>query len=179
MKKESANITAQKYEEWIVQAFTKLLKEYSYQEITIKQITDQADISRQTFYRHFKSKEDIIELYSNTLSEEVSTRLNSLEDKSMYNIFYCYFMFWKEHTALLDLLKEANGEYLLSHYYNKSMLQTLNILRPVMPQYDEYSFHLIKSFLLGGLYQTKMQWQANNYKDSPAELATLISQFVC
>ena len=44
----------------LVQAFTQLLKDKNYNDITVNDITELADAGRSTFYRYFKSKADLL-----------------------------------------------------------------------------------------------------------------------
>ncbi len=48
---------------YIVQALFKLMSEYNYEKISVKDIAEKAGVGRATFYRHFKRKEDIILFY--------------------------------------------------------------------------------------------------------------------
>lgn len=48
---------------YIVDALFKLMDDYDYNEIKIVDITQRAGVSRATFYRNFKTKEDIIKYY--------------------------------------------------------------------------------------------------------------------
>lgn len=44
----------------LVQAFSQLIQEKNYSDITVNDITNHADIGRSTFYRYFKSKADLL-----------------------------------------------------------------------------------------------------------------------
>lgn len=48
---------------YIVQALFKLMQEYSYEKINVTDIVQKAGVGRATFYRYFKSKEDVITFY--------------------------------------------------------------------------------------------------------------------
>mgnify|MGYP001642596189 len=39
---------------------------------------------------------------------------------------------------------------------------------------SEREFALIKSFLIGGLYQMKADWYAHGFRESPEEMAALL-----
>ena len=58
--KEKENPIAQRYRAMILDAFMKLTRSVPYHEITILRIVQEADVSRQTFYRPFRSKDDIL-----------------------------------------------------------------------------------------------------------------------
>ena len=48
---------------YIVQALFKLMSEYRYDKISVTDIARKAGVGRATFYRYFKSKEDVILFY--------------------------------------------------------------------------------------------------------------------
>ena len=54
------NTTTEFLKECIADALLKLLQTKNMDEIKVSEITDLADVGRVTFYRHFKSKEDVI-----------------------------------------------------------------------------------------------------------------------
>ena len=46
---------------WIIEALLELLKHKDYHDITVSQIVDKAKLGRRTFYRYFKTKDEVIE----------------------------------------------------------------------------------------------------------------------
>ena len=54
------NPTALHSREWLVDALLSLMEEQNYSKITVKDICNKADLSRQTFYNFFECKDDII-----------------------------------------------------------------------------------------------------------------------
>ena len=57
---ESNNPSAVRSKTEITQALLKLMEEYPYSEITVKQIILTASLARKTFYRNFESKDDVL-----------------------------------------------------------------------------------------------------------------------
>jgi len=55
----------------IYAAFGKLLSEESYASITVKEIIDEANVGRSTFYSHFETKDDLLNAISDDLFEHV------------------------------------------------------------------------------------------------------------
>ena len=58
---ESKDIRVQKTIKTIEDVFLNLIKEKTFTDITIKDICDEAMISRSTFYSHYKDKYDLLE----------------------------------------------------------------------------------------------------------------------
>lgn len=57
----------------ITQATLSLMRKYPFGEITVTMICQEADVSRQTFYRKFKDKTEVIESYFTELSLDFTT----------------------------------------------------------------------------------------------------------
>lgn len=58
--KKSNNPSVIKSQQWLYDSLITLMKEKSFDSITIGEITKNADLDRTTFYRNFRSKEDIL-----------------------------------------------------------------------------------------------------------------------
>ena len=76
---ETANPIALRYRRMILDAFAALTRTTPYGEITILRIVQEADVSRQTFYRHFRSKDEILAATLQRIADGVTERLQSLQ----------------------------------------------------------------------------------------------------
>lgn len=52
-------------------AFRKLAQQYRYHEITVQQLTDEANINRKTFYLHFDSIDDLAESFTTEIADQI------------------------------------------------------------------------------------------------------------
>lgn len=175
---QTGNKVAQRYRQMIVDAFLSLCHTYDYNEITILMIAQEADISRQTFYRHFKTKDDIIYYCLDTLSSDLVQRLRENSHTSIRHILLAYFTFWRDNVSILSLVYSGRIEHLLVRHYNTLMMRELDVLRPYYPNISDKDFTLLKSFLIGGLYQIKYEWYHRNYAETPDELVELLAPFI-
>lgn len=74
MKKD---LRVQKTLQSIDDAIIRLLKEKSFESITIKDISDEAMINRGTFYSHYSDKYELIESFQITLVSDIEALLYS------------------------------------------------------------------------------------------------------
>lgn len=177
MKNSSSRI-ASRYHQKILDAFIALAHEMPYPEITVLRVTQEAKISRQTFYRHFPSKDALLAAMMQKIVDGVTQRLQSLQQPTRKEIFYTYFTFWQQHANFLRLLCEGEAEAWLIKEYGKVMQTQLEILRPHFSSLNEREFYLLKSFLIGGFYQLKYDWCAKNFRESPEVLANFVEKLL-
>ena len=64
----------------ITNAFMQLLKEKSYEEITVTDIAERAQLVRKTFYRNFTGKDEIIECYLQDICKKFIGELEKKTD---------------------------------------------------------------------------------------------------
>lgn len=84
MKKTRKRITEDRF----YNALTALMERKSYEDITISAISDEAGISRMTFYRNFKSKDDILVSHLNSVIEDIKKNFMAGSDLSEKNFWY-------------------------------------------------------------------------------------------
>lgn len=73
---EGNNPTALHSREWLVDALLSLMEERPYPEITVRDICRKADLSRQTFYNFFGSKDAVIRFCVHRCYSEMMERLS-------------------------------------------------------------------------------------------------------
>ena len=67
----------------IYEAFANLINEKDYDEITIQDLLDEANISRSTFYSHYKTKDELLLSISNHIFEHVFSK--SLQEEKTHD----------------------------------------------------------------------------------------------
>lgn len=173
MNKPTQNIQAIRSHKWITDALITLMQNNSFQELTVKEILLEADVSRQTFYRHFTSKEDVLQCYFDELCNDFFRALDSLQVKTIHNIILIYFQYWEQHKEIAALLYTSVGQSILVAEYAKALEVSLSQIRTMLTLEDA-SFTYAKDFIIGGLFSIKKHWIENGTKETPEELAALV-----
>lgn len=85
-----------------------------YSKITIKDIVAGANLTRQTFYHNFETKEDVLLSRLDDHFEGFITYLTKKKAGNWEDIICCFFRYWQEHADFMKLLMKNDLVYLLS-----------------------------------------------------------------
>ena len=104
-----------------------LLKTKAYNDITVKDICEKSQISRTTFYTHYKTKDDFIYSYLNTLLKEAKKKFLKSETLTQAIFLKKMIYFWLSEGQLILMLLGDESAYKLhqvikNHYNNVSKL---------------------------------------------------------
>lgn len=98
------NRMSKQNKEKILKSFFKLLEEKPYSEITIVDISIDASVSRKTFYRLFKNKENLLNTYIDQLLNDWVTYANKKNPQNYEDLITLLFEFWKRYVPQLTIL---------------------------------------------------------------------------
>lgn len=107
--KKSQNPSAVRSRQEISTALLKLMQEYPYAEISVKQIIMETSLARKTFYLNFRSKDDVLESILNELIREYTEALS----KENVDPLTVIFSFCDKNKAFLSLLHKNKMLYFL------------------------------------------------------------------
>ena len=161
----------------IFTAFTSLLAEKNYNQISVQEIIDAADIGRTTFYAHFETKDFLLKELCEELFDHIIGTAMGLPhghyhwdcDCETDSVFLHLLHHLQENDLhILELLSSENNEIFLRYF--KSNLKHL-----ILSQYAEKGFlknaclpeeylvnHISSSFV-----ETVSYWLSHRMKESP------------
>jgi AcrR family transcriptional regulator len=162
-----------------------LLKKIEYRQISISEITYQADVARTTFYSHFKTKDELLMSYIDDIFETFFDKLREQftpdeQVDSSHEIPQILCVEWKKNKAALDLIRSANIDFMIyqrikeNHQrgFQGSPIYSLgNSSNNVLDQY-------IISSISAATYGVLMQWTDNNMLESCEEVAKILNHFI-
>lgn len=162
---------AEQSKEKLVKALLSIMEQYDFKEITITQLSQEAGLSRKTFYRLFKDKEELIHFFFENLYEECMEQIKSRQIQHYWDVVQCYFDFCEERKELLLLLKRNN---LLALLFEGSYHYSFHVFEYVRSQETAEKHSLLLPYLLaysvGGMYSMLIKWIESDMAISSALL---------
>lgn len=173
MRKRKENPISIQSKQWLLDALLTLMEEKDFQSITITELTERACLDRKTFYRNFRSKEDVLFLKFQELCQLYISELHSLSQLSAYAVSKAYF------------------DICISNFHFFALLNRHKLLPLALLKFDEYLPILNEIFLsnpayrhkskyelvyqAGGFWNITIWWLNGGGKETAEEMAEIIS----
>lgn len=150
---------AEQSKEKLSKALLVIMEQYDFKEITITQISQEAHLSRKTFYRLFSSKEDVLTFLFEHLHQECFSQIKSKQVQHYWDVVQLYFDFCEERKPLLFLLRK---HHLLTLLFESSYQYAFRVFEYVRSKEVADTFSLPLPYLLaysvGGMYSMLLKW---------------------
>lgn len=153
---------------YIVEALFRLMNEHEYGKISVTDIAEKAGVGRATFYRYFKSKEEVIEFYfaRNTKEFLFEQRYYPRCKADYVAIARSVFEKFQKNKDRFRLLRRARLEYLYLDFLNKKMTETFRDEYPDQSPYAPYLF-------AGMIFNVSMAWLDRGCTESADRIAEM------
>ncbi len=154
------------------------MNHYDYNQVTITLITQEAGLSRKTFYRLFHHKDEVLELLIKNKIMEFATELQSKEFHQYWDVVQLYFDFWEEHKDFILFLKK---HHLLSKFLEYSYENSIEIFeyvrtKSVIEQFRKPLPYLL-SYAVGGMHNMLLKWLEDDMAISYVKKASRNKKF--
>lgn len=164
MNKTNGKIAEQSREK-IAKALLVTMEQYNFKEITITQISQEAGLSRKTFYRLFTDKESVLSYLFEALYMDCLAQIKSRQVQHYWDVVQCYFDFWEGRRALLLLFKKNN---LLSVLFEGAYKYSFKIFEYIRSKnvMDDFSLPLpyLLAYSVGGMHSMLIKWVEDDMK---------------
>lgn len=170
------NATALQSQQWLGNSLTQLMENLPYQAITIGRICKQADLSRQTFYNVFESKEEVLRFCLRTGYEKQFRRFAERDTISVEEIVGAFAAVVAENQKLLRLMVKNGLEGILA----EEMTQCVSLFagRFVKQAKKDEMLPYAETLLSGALGQLLVYWFRQKMPISIEKLTKLITEFL-
>ncbi|WP_078410145.1 TetR/AcrR family transcriptional regulator [Priestia abyssalis] len=167
-------------------ALTELMEEKGFEGITVRDLTEKADINRGTFYLHYRDKYDLLEQSENEILQEIQEFMKEANPNDIVNanmldeplsFVVKLFEYIKENGRFMKLILGPQGdpafqvklkEFMKVNFHQKiATISKEDMLVPV-----DYLMAYVTSAHLGVI----QQWLAGDMKQSPQEMALTLAK---
>ncbi|NLP16895.1 MAG: TetR/AcrR family transcriptional regulator [Clostridiales bacterium] len=158
------------------ESFINLLEKKDISQITVKEICEDADINRATFYTHYTDVYDLLKKIENELLENVNVYLSQLYHKEVNEtqLTEKIFTYIKENAKLCRLLLSERGDLsfqkkIMILVYDK-IINDLTDNSNISREDAEYVY----SFAITGCVGIVQKWLDEDMKKSPRFMAEMV-----
>ncbi len=164
--------------QWMVDALFTLMREKPFAQIAISDIAARAQLDRRTFYRHFRTKEDVIAYRIRQLSEDFEPLLHRREPLRTKDLALRFFTLCGREKELLRLLYEHKLLPLLLYELNALFPEYHNRYHGAAGIYAPHDEAYALAFHVGGFWNVLLRWLADGMEKPPEELADTVASFL-
>lgn len=156
-------------EAWIVEALLSLMREKPYKDINVTELSERADLSRRTFYRHFKTVDEVMDFHMQNICAEFIDFTSAYPDvqKDLENVVFVHFSFWERHKNFLMLLNDNDLLYKMIQKF------TIDVHMKIMPYTASRENEYVYYFITGGQWNLLVKWVEDGAVVSPEEMSKI------
>ncbi len=157
----------------IARTLIQLMEDKQLEDITITELVKNANVSRMTFYKYYKSKQEVLSDYMyeivNDYMEDTKKRkdIGGLHDYK--HICHC-FQFFKQFSKFFKTLLRANMYSVIINALNNYM-DTYVLPSTSRSRYELY-------YYAGALCNTYIKWVETGMVESPEEISEIVYHHV-
>ncbi len=158
-----------------------LMREKRYDDISVSEICERANMPRKSFYRYFDGKEGAMQsLIMHTMTDFHSFTMyfEKKEKRTLQGEFEEFFLFWKEKREFLEAFDKSQLIGLLvENATNYSMSEFVNI-RKFLSDGDEREKIHVFQFAICGLMTLTIDWYRSGFAESVPEIARVAARLI-
>ncbi len=149
-------------------ALVDLMRIEPFEDITVKELTRHAHVSRATFYRSFSTKEEaLVQLLTSKLRALTGIRGDELSDDEVRSYLVNMLTHIQRNAELFALLRKNGLTHLLYELYLREGSAYIKRFQPAAVPYQD-------TYYTGGTLLVIMSWIDRGMPESPEELAGII-----
>lgn len=165
----------------ILAAMTRLLQTKSFEQITVTNICQEAEISRSGFYLHYVDKYDLVEVNLQKFRDRANQFLAETSDRDKTKLFSNMLNYLQGEGKLIAALLSENGSVEVQNYIKRVMQENARV--NIFPQLNlkiesETEQHFAIIFLSNALLGVLQDWINRGQKESPAELVKIMTHLI-
>ncbi len=165
----------QKSRKLIIDSFSKLLTKKSYNQITVQDIIEEANIGRSTFYAHFETKDELLNSMCNEIFEHIfSSFLSAEKDHDFSNkntlaskLTHLLYHLKENQSNIVNLLTGESSDIFM-HYFKLYLSRLFS--KYEIHQDNDIPSDFVINYYVSSFGEAIKWWVNENMKSSPEKI---------
>lgn len=165
-------------------ALTQLLLQKNIQEISVRELTDLADINRGTFYLHYRDIYDLLHQIENEMFQEFNSAIEQylpeLRHANSLPVLEATFRFLCDYADMCRALLGKNGDPAFVDRLKQVVWDNCFHHEPAMSEVrlTPEEHEMLHAFIAGGCIGIFECWLKNGMNERPGEMALLAQRLI-
>lgn len=160
----------------------KLLHEKSIHEITVKELVEEVDINRSTFYLHYSDIYQMMESIEQELMQEIADAFQLhpgvAKTEDTLPFIRTIFSIIGEHKEVYSALIGTHGDMAFIYEMEKFMAENCLVMKKRYKKEHKENLEYIYAFCLAGCVGLVKSWIHGERTETPEEMADLTNEIV-
>jgi hypothetical protein len=183
---EREDLRVRRTKKALADAFIELLSQKTFDEITVNELCDHADIRRATFYKHYSDKYDFLSAYICLLRDKFDYQIWRPEHKNFTTEYFVSYakqliIFISENSAAIDnICNSILFSSVLSIIAEQNYKDTYDRLCVSVSQGMKLNapVDVVAGMITGGVVGAVYLWLVNGRKSSPDALSEQVGSVI-
>lgn len=166
---------------WLQEALLSLMLEKPFTKIAITEITDQAEVSRPTFYLHYRNKEEVLEDYLDSMYRDFMVDMQPYLDSIIQGkMAVKLFEQIADQAVFLRSLIDSEVSYLVMNKLYKYCYDVIrsSLKQASFPVIVDTTWDFVIASIAGSVYAMSVRWLEMDMPLSPKEMGELTMRLI-
>lgn len=162
------------------EALLRLMEKKPLSKITVKELCEESDINRTTFYRHYNTPRDVLIEMEVEFGNRLYASFSPVDVKDISKYTEGLMTYLYEHSVLLKIFIKNNSDDDLMRLINNMfeiVIKTKHRFADIS-KVDDGNLKLISTYIVGGDYFMLRHWLMDDIQKTPKEISDLFLAFM-
>ena len=162
----------------LYESLMKLVGKKPLNKVTVKEITEDADVNRSTFYFHYQDVGSMVVEMEDKFLQDFSVALTALEQKS-HDFIAILVRCLENHRDLCKLLLGSNGDMAFVEKMKAIVAEKCSkIWKDAVPELTDVEASAMDTFLIGGVMSTLQTWILSERRVPAKEITDILNRLI-
>ena len=162
----------------LYESLMKLVGKKPLNQVTVKEITEDADVNRSTFYFHYQDVSSMVVEMEDKFLQDFSVALTALEQKS-HDFIAILVRCLENHIDLCKLLLGSNGDMAFVEKMKAIVAEKCSkIWKDAVPELTDVEASAMDTFLIGGVMSTLQTWILSERRVPAKEITDILNRLI-